>query len=117
VVTNQYRVDSLHVLSPKYEKWMEWEPTWSASITEKAREAQRPGGASGKRRRLRQSDDNVDFLPVSAQKERKQQAWEATGTSSVTERGGEAPVACSGNVDFGRRMNVTQESNMMENKR
>jgi hypothetical protein len=38
--------------------------------------------------RLRRPNDSVNFLAVAALKEWKQQAWEATGTLSVIERGG-----------------------------
>jgi hypothetical protein len=94
-------------------------------LPKKSREARRPGGVGGKRwwRRLRRRDDSVDFLHVAALMERKQQAWEATGTSSVTGRGGDASTP-GGASDMRRRRRFQEEneryaagSNGMENKR
>jgi hypothetical protein len=40
-------------------------------------------------RQLKQRDGGVNLFAVTAPKEMKQLEWEATGTSSVTGRGGE----------------------------
>jgi hypothetical protein len=92
VVTNQCRVDSLRVLSPDHGTRMEWDSSWSASVTGKARGGRRPRGAGGERWLcwLRRRGDIVNSLPLAAPEEMKQQALEATETSYITGRGGEA---------------------------
>jgi hypothetical protein len=55
MVTTECNGDSLCGLSPEHQKQVEWDQTWLASVTDKARDVGRPPGASSEwqRRRLK----------------------------------------------------------------